>query len=175
MPQVQVPAQYQVVIVVDLEQELADRLRSLEGFNTVIVGIGNELKGDDGVGPYLCHLLKDKVTAKLIDAGTVPENYIQPIIKARSEKLLIVDAVDFGGQAGQARIFEPKDISSVVMSTHSLSPRLFIDLIEREVETEVLFLGIQPVQMQLGQGLSPDVQSTAEQIAEILIPIFQNH
>jgi len=160
------------VIVAIIEEQLASRLRDLRGLATTIVGIGNELKGDDGVGPFLCHLLGRKVSAKLIDAGTVPENHIQPIIRTKPENLLVIDAVDFGAEAGSARLFGSEEISSVVMSTHSLSPRLFIDLIRREIEVKVLFLGIQPEQMQLGQGLSPVVQSTAEQIAEILIPIF---
>ena len=160
------------MIVTVIEEQLASRLRSLRGLATTIVGIGNELKGDDGVGPFLCRLFGGKISAKLIDAGTVPENHIQPIIRTKPENLLVIDAMDFGAEAGAAKLFGTGEISSVVMSTHSLSPRLFVDLIGREIKTEVLFLGIQPAQMQLGQEISPVVKSTAEQLAKILIKIF---
>ena len=157
------------MIVAVVGDEVVDRLNGLRGASVVIIGIGNELKGDDGVGPFLCHQLKGRVAAKLIDAGTVPENYIQPIIKAKPEKLLVVDAMEFGGEAGEVRIFEVGDISSVVMSTHSLSPRLFVDLIGREIEVEVLFLGIQPEQTRLGGGLSPEVESVGGELARVLV------
>jgi len=61
--------------------ELFEQLNKLRGSKTVIVGMGNVLKGDDGAGPLICQQLNGKVCAELIDAGTVPENYIQTIKK----------------------------------------------------------------------------------------------
>ena len=64
------------------DEQLFEQLNKLRDSATVIVGIGNTLKGDDGAGPLVCQQLRRaKVCAGLIDAGTVPENYIQPIIK----------------------------------------------------------------------------------------------
>ncbi len=62
-------------------KELSEQLNKLRNSATVIIGIGNTLKGDDGAGPLVCEQLSGKVCAELIDAGTVPENYIQTIIK----------------------------------------------------------------------------------------------
>ncbi|MHC4647512.1 MAG: hydrogenase maturation protease, partial [Planctomycetota bacterium] len=81
--------------------ELFEQLRKLRSSRTVIVGIGNTLKGDDGAGPLICeHLSAAGVSAELIDAGTVPENYIQPIIRKAPENLVIVDAMEFGASPG---------------------------------------------------------------------------
>jgi hydrogenase maturation protease len=63
------------------DENVLAQLKKLRGPKTVIVGIGNILKGDDGVGPLICQQLRgNEICAELIDAGTVPENYIQPIV-----------------------------------------------------------------------------------------------
>jgi hydrogenase 3 maturation protease len=124
------------------------------------------------VGPFVCRQLRGKVSAKLIDAGTVPENHIQPIVKAGPEKLLVVDAMDFGAEPGAMRLIDAGDLSSAVMSTHSLSPRLFVDLIRKEIEVDVCFLGIQPGQMELGQPISASVAAAAERLCDMLARIL---
>ena len=60
----------------------------------IILGIGNESKGDDGVGPYIIKRLKifnKNPNLVLIDAGVVPENYIQKIINFNPETIIIID------------------------------------------------------------------------------------
>jgi Ni,Fe-hydrogenase maturation factor len=46
----------------------------VRGNRTVILGIGNPLQGDDGVGPSLVDFLHGWDAATLINAGEVPEN-----------------------------------------------------------------------------------------------------
>ena len=155
------------------EQSLLQQLNILRNSTTVIVGIGNILKGDDGAGPLVCQQLKHaKICADLIDAGTVPENYIQPIIKKAPRKLLVIDAIDFRATPGTIRIFEPDQLNSHVISTHSLSPRLFVDMVCQNVSVDVYFVGIQPAQMLLGQSVSPEVNLAIQQLSEVLTQIF---
>jgi hydrogenase 3 maturation protease len=149
------------------------QLNKLRGSATVIVGIGNILKGDDGAGPLVCQQLRlAGVCAELIDAGTVPENYVQPIIKKAPQNLLVIDAVDFGASAGTIRIFNPEQLDSSVISTHTLSPRLFVDMIRSELEVDVYFVGIQPAQTQLGQSISPQVSQAIQWLIHTLTEIF---
>ena len=60
-----------------LEKELKKFLENYE--NLVIMGIGNELKTDDGLGPYIINYLtpklKNKNNVTLINAGSAPENF----------------------------------------------------------------------------------------------------
>jgi hydrogenase 3 maturation protease len=155
------------------EQSLLKQLKILRNSRTVIVGIGNILKGDDGAGPLVCQRLKEaKVRADLIDAGTVPENYIQPIIKKGPQNLLVIDAIDFGAKPGTIRLFRPEQLSSHIISTHSLSPRLFVDMICQNVSIDVYFIGIQPAQVQLGQPVSQQVNVAIQQLSEVLTKLF---
>jgi hydrogenase 3 maturation protease len=155
------------------EETLLKQLKILRNSTTVIVGIGNIIKGDDGAGPFLCQQLKHaKICADLIDAGTVPENYIQPIIKKRPQNLLVVDAIDFGATPGTTRIFRPEQLNSHVISTHSLSPRLFVDMVRKSISVDVYFAGIQPAQVLLGQSISQEVNLAIQKLSDVLTQIF---
>jgi len=153
-------------------KELSEQLNKLRNSSTVIVGIGNTLKGDDGAGPLVCEQLRGKVCAEVIDAGTVPENYIQKIIKKAPQNLLIIDAIDFAASAGTINIFKPEQLDSFVLSTHTLSPRLFVDMVCGNIQVDVYFVGIQPAQMQLGQPQSEQVNESIQWLAGTLAEIF---
>jgi hydrogenase 3 maturation protease len=155
------------------DKQLFEQLNKIRGSKTVIVGIGNTLKGDDGVGPLICQQLRlSKVCAEIIDTGTVPENYIQRIIKKTPQNLLIIDAIDFGASPGTISIFKPEQLNASVFSTHTLSPRLFIDMIRREIVVDVYIVGIQPTQTQLGQPLSTQVSKSIQLLIDSLSKIF---
>ncbi|MBN1362375.1 MAG: hydrogenase maturation protease [Sedimentisphaerales bacterium] len=139
---------------------------------TVILGVGNILKGDDGVGPLVCARIAGRVGATVIDAGTVPENYVRPIIQAAPENLLIIDAVDFRGSPGQVQVFPPDRASDFAFSTHSLSLHLFLTLLLQERAMHAVLLGIQPGHTQLGRPISPAVQASMEALANALVATF---
>ncbi len=156
-----------------MDKQLFVQLRKFRGSKTLILGIGNILKGDDGAGPLVCEQLKcAKVSAELIDAGTVPENYIQPIIKKASKNLLVIDAIDFYASPGTIRIFRPEQLNSHAISTHALSPRLFVDMVCHDIKLDVYFIGIQPAQIQLGQPVSAQVNRAIQQLSQALVEIF---
>jgi hydrogenase 3 maturation protease len=154
-------------------EQLFEQLNKLRSSKTVIVGIGNILKGDDGAGPMVCQQLQQaKVCAELIDAGTVPENYIQRIINKTPQSLLIIDAIDFQASPGTIEIFRPERLNSTVFSTHTLSPRLFAEMVSQNIEVDVYFAGIQPAHTRLGDSMSPQVCQAVRQLAQTLIDIF---
>jgi hydrogenase maturation protease HycI len=155
------------------QQQVFDRLEKLRGTRTLIVGIGSTLKADDGAGPLVCEKLRSaQIGAELIDAGTVPENHIQPIVKKTPQNLLIIDAVDFGASPGAVDIFKPEQISSFVFSTHTLSPHLFVDMIKKAIDVDIYLVGIQPAQTRLGDPVSPHVSQAIEAVARAIIAIF---
>ena len=46
-------------------------------FVNLLLGIGNDLLGDDGVGPFIAEKLRG-ADWQVINAGIVPENFISP-------------------------------------------------------------------------------------------------
>ena len=154
------------------DKQLHDHLSTLRGSSVVILGVGNTLKGDDGAGPLLCRQIMDRVSATVMDAGTVPENYVRPIINSRSRHLLIVDAADFGAAPGALRLFRPQDVASSAFSTHALSPRLFIDLLRAEMDIDIHLIGIQPAQTGFGEPVSPEVQQSLDALSDLMVRLF---
>ena len=64
--------------------------------NVVILGLGNLLLGDEGVGVYVIHKLKTlKLPAniELIDGGTAGFNLIPIFEKHKKDKFIIIDAI----------------------------------------------------------------------------------
>jgi hydrogenase 3 maturation protease len=154
-------------------QQLYEQLSKLRDSSSLVIGIGNRLKSDDGAGPFVCEQLqKASIKAEIIDAGTVPENYIQRIIKKAPRTLLIIDAMDFQASPGTIKIFRPEQLNSSVTSTHTLSPRLFADVVSQDIKADVYFVGIQPAHTRLGDSMSPQVCQAAQRLAQMLTDVF---
>lgn len=134
----------------------------------VIVGIGNLLRGDDGFGPALIKLIEGKVEAICIDAGTAPENYSGKIVKLEPDTILIVDAVQLNTQAGVYEVLRKSDILNCGFTTHDMSPKLFIEYLEKETKAGIFMLGVQPKTVRFGEEMSSEVSGALNEIAELL-------
>ena len=138
----------------------------------IILGIGNTLKGDDGLGPKLIEALRTADPDNIqnyIDAGIVPENYIGKIIKLKAKTIILIDALSFNGNPGEIKQLKPAALSGAGFSTHSLSPDLFLSLISKELNPNVIIIGIQPEQVALGEGLSSAIQSSLAILQEEIL------
>ena len=77
-----------------LAQDLATSLSELLAGRVCIVGVGNRLRGDDGAGPRLIDARHPDASGVWLDAGVVPENYLEIIARANPDTVLIVDVVE---------------------------------------------------------------------------------
>ena len=124
----------------------------------VILGIGNTLRSDDGIGSILASRIKDKVGYKIYDAGANPENYLGKIIQDKPDTLVIIDAVDFAGKAGEYKVLEAEDLKTVnFFSTHNASLTLTINYLQSNIKLDIIVLIIQPKSVVFGDSLSPEV------------------
>jgi hydrogenase 3 maturation protease len=138
----------------------------------LLVGMGNSLKADDGIGPAICSLLKETIPDNVIDTGAVPENYIQVIIKKAPKVILFIDAIDFDAPGGTMRIFDSCQLSAGGITTHTLSPRLLSDMIAQSIPAKIYFIGIQPKSMMIGHPMSQEVDSAKKDLLNILKHLF---
>jgi hydrogenase 3 maturation protease len=143
-----------------LEQMLSGRV--------VIACIGNELRGDDGVGPFISRLLQGSELVQVVNCGETPENYLGVIVRYNPDRVVVIDAADFGGRPGETQMVRKADITAGGLSTHDAILTLFADYIEKQTGAETLFLAIQPGQSEVGCGLSPGVEAAAHQIAGVI-------
>jgi hydrogenase 3 maturation protease len=139
-----------------------------------IVGIGNDLKADDGVGPFIIDQLPKDVPPHidLINASTVPENFISHLIATTPSLILLIDAAIMGSDPGTIRLIDKSNIGGVAFSSHQLPLTFFIEYLESNITTTILILGIQPYTDEFIHPLSPPVQKAAQTIIEVLTQLF---
>lgn len=137
---------------------------------TVILGIGNTLRRDDGAGPKVIERLREAQNCRhlLIDAGTAPENFTGVIVKEMPDTVIIIDAADMGGNPGEYSLLKKDEILKQGFSTHNMSPDLFIGYLERFTKANIYMIGIQPADTSFGEGLTKEVEVAVEKICDYL-------
>ncbi len=148
-----------------LMQNSANELRTLVNGRTVVVGVGNSLRGDDGLGPALVARVRDRCSAQCLDAGPVPENYAGPIVRANPDTVLFVDAADLGLTPGSWSILSRDALAESGLTTHTVSLGTFIDFLKTQMQGEVYVLAVQPETLEFGAELSPAVCATVDLLA----------
>ena len=134
----------------------------------VILGVGNELRGDDGLGTALARRLKGKLPFPVLEGGSAPENLLGKILNLAPDVLVVVDAVDFGGEPGEVLQIGQDEIEFRGFSTHGPSIGPFLEFLRRE-GVRVVVLGVQPEDIGFGRGLSPPVLEALRNLEELFL------
>lgn len=140
---------------------------------TLVLGVGNPILSDDGVGIHVARELKKRS----IDGITVDElaaSGLELLDVVRGyDKLVIIDAIQTkGGRPGELYVLEEKDFEK---SIHGSSPHginiatalaLGRKLVPQEMPTEVIFFAIEAEDLvNVSEKLTPKV---AEAVPKIL-------
>ena len=152
-----------------LKEEFSNSAKS------VILGIGNDLKADDGIGPHIIAQLENQAPdqIELINVGTVPENFISLLIEKQPEFILLLDAALMQAEPGTIRLIDKDNIGGIAFSSHQLPLTFFIEYLESNISATILVLGIQPLTDEFTQPISEPVQNAANQIINTLSRIFR--
>ena len=152
------------------ESQLSNFLKDCE--KLIVLGVGNELKSDDGVGPYIISKLKEENIENknllFIDAQTVPENFTGKIRKEKPTHIIIVDACLMDSNPGDMQIVNKYEFANIGISTHSMSLSFFVRYLEKDTDFRIIFVGIEPKTMDFGNAPTPQVQEAAERFIETL-------
>jgi hydrogenase 3 maturation protease len=151
-------------------EELQSRI---EDKNVLLLGVGNRQRGDDGVGSYLVKRLQKKVGIPLIDAGDVPENFIDQIEDAKADVVLIVDAADFGATPGEIALLELNQLKEIGASTRTANLSLLFRVIPQSRRPDTLLVAIQPGADAAGKGLSEAVRQSLDGLEAMFRRMFK--
>ncbi len=153
------------------KSELSSRL--------AIVGIGNELNGDDALGPLVVKALKkrqkqgsDQSPVLLIDAGPSPESFSGQLRQFHPGLVILVDAARMGEAPGEIRWLPWEDAQGLSASTHTLPLAMFSSYLIQEIGCQVALLGVEPLQLDLGDKLSHPVYLAKRRIIRSLVSIL---
>lgn len=144
-----------------------------------IVGMGNLLLKDEGVGVHVVRALQKMVlpdSVEVIDGGTSPEisSYIES-----TEKLIVIDAMETGGMPGSVYRILIDDLTTEVAGLTSIheinlvSILKMMRLLDRGPQ-ETVIIGIQPADVDWGTEPSPELQQRIPQIVRIVLKEIDN-
>jgi hydrogenase maturation protease len=137
-----------------------------------VLGIGNVLLRDEGIGCHVAHALEEipLPDVKIIDGGTCPDvlQFLED-----TDKLVIVDAVKGGGSPGQIYRFHLKDITleqKPFLSLHDvgLVDNLMLMQLGHNI-SEAIIIGVEPREINWGLELSPELQEKMPQIIDTIL------
>ena len=137
-----------------------------------VVGIGNILLRDEGIGCHVVHALEEMSLpdVEIIDGGTSLD-VLQ--LLGDADKLVIVDAVEGGGLPGQIYRFHPEDITleqQPLLSLHDMSliDNLKLMQLWHNID-EAVIIGVEPGEIGWGLELSSNVQERMPQIIDAIL------
>ena len=156
--------------IMSFESQLESFLSNSE--KLIVLGVGNDLKCDDGVGPFIIKRLKEENIEDenliFINAETVPENFTGKLRKENPTHIIIVDACLMNGNPGDMQIVDKDDFSNIGISTHSMSLSYFVKYLEKDNDLKIIFVGIEPESLDYGENLTENVEKTAFDFINIL-------
>lgn len=141
-----------------------------------VLGLGNILLSDEGVGVHAVNALKNKYIfspgIEIIDGGTMGLDLL-PLFQSQ-DKILIIDAVDFGRMPGATGVLEGDNIPSVLnvkLSVHhiGLSDLLFTTKLMRTTPPEVCLVGMQPKSLDVGLDMTEEVRVQLDRVIQLAI------
>lgn len=141
-----------------------------------VLGIGNDLRTDDGIGPLVVERLRIEHSNLMIEnVGSVPEGFARPLSDFGAERVIMVDAADMRKEPGHIELVTKDRIGGISISTHSMPLSLLMMYLEQETGAETILIGIQPKSLQFGEGLTPEIQLVADDIINTLDQLLRNH
>jgi hydrogenase maturation protease len=139
----------------------------------LVLGIGNSLLADEGVGVFAMLQLQSKFGAcedmEFIDGGTLSFTLAVPI--SECEALLVIDAAELGAAPGTVRSFEGEEMDRFLgenrkSSVHEvgLLDLRAISLLTGFWPQQRALIGIQPAFVGWGEDLTPAVAAALPEI-----------
>lgn len=144
------------------------------GERIVVLGIGNELLMDEGIGVHVARSLAGRdcgFPVEVVEAGTVADCWFgdEPI-----DKLVVIDAVLGGGEAGAIYRFSPEEVELETVeatSIHQLGFAGFYVLSEIAgiKPKETVIIGVEPKDVGWGLELSEELRGRIPAVVEIVL------
>jgi hydrogenase maturation protease len=144
--------------------------------DVVVVGVGNEFRMDDGVGIYVSRMIRENVNSEIKVIDGIADGYSLVETWDDSSRVFVIDCAASGAEPGKVFRFDaliekiPGDLFDG-FSTHSIS---IVDAIELagtlgRLPKSLTVIGIEGKDYSSGYGLSPEIKSAADKLADEIV------
>lgn len=147
-----------------------------EGRSLLVLGLGNLLLEDDGVGSAAVALLLDRFEApggvRVLDGGTLGLSLLPYLDEA--DTVILVDAVRADARPGSVIRLDGDDVAPAVATRLSPHQVGVADLLDGarwlgRYPSRVVLLGLIPQSMNLAVGLSPPVRASLSELVDRIV------
>ena len=113
-----------------ISKELAKFIASAE--KIAILGVGNDLRTDDGIGLFIINGLSIRHPNILIEnVGSVPEAFARPIAEFGASRIIMIDAADMMKNPGHIELITKERIGGIALSTHRMPLSILMTYLEQ--------------------------------------------
>lgn len=142
-----------------------------------VVGVGNRIMGDDGLGPEVIDRLEkrsagSKADVRLINAGTTGFIALEAMSGAR--RAIVLDAIQNGEAPGTIQEYRCVDgafeteIPEMTMHDVSFTEAMIAGREAYDLPDEIRILGVEPANLSIGIELSETVEQAATELVDML-------
>jgi len=138
----------------------------------LVIGVGNDIRGDDGVGLEVARALLDLSPPDVTVIEATGEGTALMEAWKGYERVILIDATQSGSAPGDIHHFkahqEPLPARFFHYSTHAFSVAEAVEMARAlgELPPEVIIYGIEGENYTAGEGLSPEVERAASLVVE---------
>jgi len=143
-----------------------------------VIGVGNEIAGDDAAGPAVIEALRGRVPddVELINAGCDALGVLPHL--EEEVHTIIVDAARMGRAPGEVAVFGAEKarvrILADAWSLHGIGLAYVLQLAERmRLPARITIVGIEPAGVEPGQAMSPVVAAAIPRAVESVESILR--
>jgi hydrogenase maturation protease len=141
----------------------------------LVIGIGNEMRADDGAGIYAVRKIREKhlPDVKAMEHSGEGTSLIE--LWKHQDQVIVIDAASSGSQPGTIHRYEAhrKSLPANLFrfSTHTLGLAEAIELsrVLRELPASLIVYGIEANTFDTGSALSPEVHSAIDIVLNEII------
>jgi len=148
---------------------------------TLICGVGNKLKKDDGLGPYVAEELEKRTLPSGVEVADFGISGFKCALKLEGyTKVVFVDAISLPGSK-PGRLHRLKVTKQALMKSPKLSD-FSVSMHETDLERimataavlgiypeELVIVGCEPADTTVGLGLTPTVQEVFPQVIDLVL------
>ena len=142
---------------------------------TLILGLGNTIMTDDGLGPRVIELLQQQGGlpdhVKLLDGGTLGLDLLPQLEDV--VKLIIIDAVELGQSPGSLVRLSGEEVPAALetkLSPHQMGLKdlLAVARLMGHLPEEVVLIGAQPASLEMSTDLTPALATCLPDLAGLV-------
>lgn len=141
----------------------------------LLIGVGNSIQMDDGVGVHAFKALQDRTLpdeVELFDGGTAGLDLL-PVLQDRNT-VVVIDAVDAGMEPGTLFRFTPEDIAAKRQNYDSLHQLGLLETVRMagllgSAPDHTVIIGVQPGVVDWGEELSDAVADRLPRVLELAL------